>query len=390
MNRRIDRIVTASPVPTAGRLWKVWEDSVLVSTYEYDANGNRLKHITPAGETVGVYDDQDRLLSYGATTYTYGDNGELKTATTGSDVTHYDYDARGNLRSVTLPDSTLIEYLIDGRDRRVGRKVNGVVEKRWVFKDQLNPVAELDAAGKVVAEFVYGAKPNVPDFVIKEGEVGRIVSDHLGSVRLVVDENTGAVVQRMDYGEFGVPENAAWDWGPQPFGFAGGLYDPETLLVALGARDYGAATGRWTAADPIGFDGGTGPLYEYSRNDPINLRDASGRSPGGAIGACYAMIPGLKEHVERNINNNCPEDEPEDGEDLCDGRVFKKQVGKYRGSDGSECVYDSKGWLDPLADVSFNSGPDPYTFQHMCKDVLPHVIYTHILRHKLERFPAQQ
>jgi len=42
-------------------------------------NGNRLKHITPAGETVGVYDDQDRLLSYGATTYTYGENGELQT-----------------------------------------------------------------------------------------------------------------------------------------------------------------------------------------------------------------------------------------------------------------------------------------------------------------------
>ena len=245
----------------AGRLWKVWEDAVLVSTYEYDANGNRLKHITPGGETVGVYDDQDRLLSYGATTYTYGANGELETATTGSDVTVYDYDARGNLRSVSLADGTLIEYLIDGRDRRVGRKVNGVVEKRWVYKDQLNPVAELDAAGNVVAEFVYGTKPNVPDHMIKHDAptVGtdttyRILSDHLGSVRLVVGEAGGSVAQRIDYGDFG---NITHDTSPgfQAFGFAGGIHDVNSGIVRFGARDYNPSDGRWTARDPIAFRG---------------------------------------------------------------------------------------------------------------------------------------
>jgi hypothetical protein len=68
-----------------------------------------------------------------------------------------------------------------------------------LYKDQLNLVAELDGAGNVVARFVYGTKLNVPDYIVKGGVTYRIISDHLGSVRLVVDSATGAVAQRMDY-----------------------------------------------------------------------------------------------------------------------------------------------------------------------------------------------
>ena len=64
----------------------------------------------------------------------------------------------------------------------------------------------------------------------------------------------------------------------QPFGFAGGLYDPQTGLVRFGARDYDAETGRWTTKDPIGFEGGLNH-FGYSQNDPINFIDSSGNSP---------------------------------------------------------------------------------------------------------------
>ena len=55
--------------------------------------------------------------------------------------------------------------------------------------------------------------------------------------------------------------------GFQPFGFAGGLYDPDTGLVRFGARDYDPVTGRWTATDPISFAGGQANLYGYVIND---------------------------------------------------------------------------------------------------------------------------
>lgn len=43
----------------------------------------------------------------------------------------------------------------------------------------------------------------MPDYLIKGGVTYRIISDYLGSPRLVVDTTTGAIAQRMDYDEFG-------------------------------------------------------------------------------------------------------------------------------------------------------------------------------------------
>lgn len=58
-----------------GRLTDVTIDDVLTEHYEYDLNGNRLLGQTPDGSFIGQYDAQDRLLSYGDFTYTYGANG---------------------------------------------------------------------------------------------------------------------------------------------------------------------------------------------------------------------------------------------------------------------------------------------------------------------------
>jgi RHS repeat-associated protein len=111
--------------------------------------------------------------------------------------------------------------------------------------------------------------------MIKAGVTYRIITDHLGSPRLVVDVATGAVAQRIDYDEFGQVLNDS-NPGFQPFGFAGGLDDRDTKLVRFGARDYDALTGRWTAKDSIGFGGRSANLYAYVSGDPINLTDPLG------------------------------------------------------------------------------------------------------------------
>jgi RHS repeat-associated protein len=116
--------------------------------------------------------------------------------------------------------------------------------------------------------------------LVQGGTTYRIISDHLGSVRLVVNTTDGTiaqVAQRIDYDEFG---NITSDTSPgfQPFGFAGGLYDSDTGLTRFGARDYDPVVGRWTTKDPIRFDGGLN-LYGYTFNDPVNLSDPSGLAP---------------------------------------------------------------------------------------------------------------
>jgi len=198
------------------------------------------------------------------------------------------YDVLGNLTSVTLPAGTVIDYVTDGRNRRIGKKVNGTLVQGFIYGDQLNPVAELDGAGNIVSRFVYGTRANVPDYMVKGGVTYRIISDHLGSPRLVVDATTGAIVQRMDYDEFG---NVLNDTNPgfQPFGFAGGLYDQDTGLVRFGARDYDPDTGRWTAKDPILFAGGDTNLYGYTLGDPVNFVDPAGYDAGALINLFKAV-----------------------------------------------------------------------------------------------------
>lgn len=63
--------------------------------------------------------------------------------------------------------------------------------------------------------------------------------------------------------------------GFQPFGYAGGLYDPDTGLVRFGARDYDPSVGRWTCKDPTRLSDGPN-VYSYCGNEPLNHIDPAG------------------------------------------------------------------------------------------------------------------
>jgi RHS repeat-associated protein len=266
---------------SAGRIDNVRVNGVLVSDYAYDAIGNRTSLTTQGGTVLGTYDDQDRMLTWGGASYGYSPNGELAMKLVGIDTTRYMYDVLGNLLQVRLPDGIVVDYLVDAENRRIGRKVNGTLVQQFLYETALAPVVEMNGAGQVVSRFVYGSRPNVPDYMVRSGATYRLILDHLGSVRLVVHTATGAVAQRIDYDEFGrvtLNTNA----GFQPFGYAGGLLDDLTSLVRFGARDYQPDAGRWTTKDPLLFTGGDGSLYIYASGDPTNLSDPTGRSP-----ACY-------------------------------------------------------------------------------------------------------
>jgi RHS repeat-associated protein len=258
----------------AGRLETVTRDGVLSASYGYDDNGNRT---SGGGAEVGVYDAQDRLASYGGFTFAHSPSGALqaKTEVATSDVTDFEYDELGNLTAVALPNGDGVDYVVDPKNRRIGKKVNSAWSQKLLYLDQLRVAAELDASNDVVARFVYASKANAPDLVVKASGTFVVVSDHLGSPRLLVDTSSGAVAQSMSFDEFG---RVLSDSNPgfQPFGFAGGLYDRDTALVRFGARDYDPTTGRWTAKDPIRFAGGDTNLYAYVANDPVNLMDPNG------------------------------------------------------------------------------------------------------------------
>jgi YD repeat-containing protein len=154
---------------SVGRLDQVRVDGVLTSDYAYDANGNRTSLTTQSGTVGGMYDDQDRILTYAGASYSFTRNGELARKVRSSDTTRYSYDVLGNLTSVRLPTGTVVEYVVDARNRRIGKKVDGSLVQRFLYQSQVAPIVELDGNGQLRSRFVYGTRVNVPDYVVKDG-----------------------------------------------------------------------------------------------------------------------------------------------------------------------------------------------------------------------------
>ncbi len=305
--RVVDEVIQGVPVrwvygyDKLGRLTSASKNGAPATTWTYDGNGNR---ITENG-VVSTYDAQDRLKTKGTTTYEFDALGGRRLKTEGSGVTRYTHDGLGALTSVTLPDATVIAYDYDARQRRVAKRRNGVVVKRWVYDGQYRVAAEVDGSGVVTSRFVYASQSNSPDYLLRAGATYAYVKNHLGSIVLVVDSGTGAIAQRLDYDPWG---NVVGDSAPgfQPFGFAGGCADGDTKLYHMGFRDYDPSTGSFNAKDPLRLSQGlshpgvldfesvrlgsswrkkaasetpVAPMYSYARDNPLLYIDENGLFP---------------------------------------------------------------------------------------------------------------
>ena len=262
---------------SAGRLTDVVRSSGGNSSHTYDPNSNRTSGTTKGVSYTATYDNQDRLLTYGSYSYGHNLNGDRTSVanTTTSVTTNSTFDAFGNLRSVGN-----VSYMYDGRGRRVARLVSGVIQERYLYRNQLQIAAITNANGQVQKKFVYGDSHAPEYFIVYNYSTNtettyRLVTDNIGTVRIVLKTSDGSVAQQIEYDEWGrIVSNS----NPtlQPYAFAGGLYDTTTKLLHFGARDYDPETGRWVTKDPIRFRGGDSNLYGYVLQDPINKIDPTG------------------------------------------------------------------------------------------------------------------
>ena len=118
----------------------------------------------------------------------------------------------GKVTCNRLPGDINIDYITDGQNRRIGKKINGVRTQGFLYMDQLKIVAELNGSNQVISRFIYGddaqgcasvagagsagaTKSNVPSYMIKDGIDYRIISDQLGSPRLIVNASTGEIMR---------------------------------------------------------------------------------------------------------------------------------------------------------------------------------------------------
>jgi RHS repeat-associated protein len=99
--------------------------------------------------------------------------------------------------------------------------------------------------------------------------------DGLGSVVGLTNSsgNTVEVYEYDVYGRLGATDASH----PNRILFTGREYDKETGLYYYRARYYNPQIGRFLQTDPVGYEAGMN-LYRYCGNNPIGLRDPSGRT----------------------------------------------------------------------------------------------------------------
>ncbi|MCO6458565.1 MAG: pre-peptidase C-terminal domain-containing protein [Pirellulaceae bacterium] len=258
-------------------------------SFVYDAGGNRTE--SSLHDADYVIDPGNRLRTDGTYNYTYDDEGNVirRTEIATGDYVELEYDHRNRLRAVIERDSGggeqgRIEYRYDVLNRRIVTHLSdgGETTEYFIYdRDALHlEFTDNDGNGPnlpaLESRFLNG--PAVDQVLAEEGggQVGWLLADGLGSVREIVD-NDGDVINAIVYGAFGqvVSEsNPAIDTRHR---FAGRVLDRETGLYYFEARYYDPLLGRFLSEDPLGQAAGDTNLATYAFNDPVNLRDPSGR-----------------------------------------------------------------------------------------------------------------
>lgn len=250
-----------------------------VVTYEYDAVGNCVNRTDRAGATRYTYDANDRMLTAGTDTFSWDNNGNLLGHVSGEGTETYDYDLSGRLAQFTSAGGLSTAYDYDYAGNRI-RKTNQTGDTHYVV-DEINPTGlpqvllERTAGGAVAASYAYG--PWLLSEKHGANKLWTILDGRHGSVRRTALP-TGALAGRLNYGAFGLPQQAGSPSG-LAHGFAGQITDPETGFVYLRARYHDPRVGRFFTPDPLlpsAGDPSTLNAYLYAANDPINASDPTG------------------------------------------------------------------------------------------------------------------
>jgi RHS repeat-associated protein len=305
--------------------------------YTYDAVGRRTgaggslaNTALPAAVTTAAYDVDNRLTSFGGTSFTYDDNGNM----TGMGTSTYAWDARNRL--VATSDGTGA-FAYDAYDRRVSQTVAGNVTTYLYDSDNaVNVNGDFMLNGLRADEEIARIAPT--------GTSTSFLKDALGST-VALSDGSGATTASYSYEPYGVTTKAGSD--STPFQFTGRENDSATGLYYYRARYYSARLGRFISEDPLGISAGAN-VYEYAHDDPVKLRDPSGLDPYRSRGRKTRKRP------TRQQSRDCNAIESEACETKCADRGGVKlcEVGQYWAiismKQTDNVVLVVEGWKDAL------------------------------------------
>ena len=297
---------------STGRLTEVKTDGIVTTQLSYDQNSNISSGIIDGVQFNALFDAQDRITKFNTREIFHNSNGDLSGISDDNDVLFglsYTYSSLGHLEEYQDIFGEGYLYEVDAQSRRTAVIENNQYISRYVYKDDLRISVETTENGTVKNYYVYDKKLNVPEYFYRRGNDTnyRVITDHIGSVKLILNAETGGIAQLTKYGDLGQVISRT-NPNLQPFGFGGGLYDQFSGLVRFGKRDYNPEFARWMSKDPIQFNGGDTNLYAYALQDPINLVDPSGTIVPivyiGLVGSVGLITAGFSATIARQTGKN--------------------------------------------------------------------------------------
>lgn len=251
-------------------------DLSVIATYQFtlDGNGNRTQGVQneplaptiPVGSTAYTYNTQkNRLLTAGAVSFSYDNEGQLSSGY-GSSYT-FDYEHR------LIGIGSSYQFLYDGNGNRLQAVRSGVVT-RYIYNAGGNLLAEADSLNNITRYYIYGL--GLLAIVTPSDQVYCYHFNAIGSTIAMTDQ-TQAMVNKYAYDPFGNIVNQV-EAVSQPFRFVGqfGVMTEPNGFYYMRARYYDPDVGRFISEDPAGFEGGDVNLITYVQNNPVNLVDPLG------------------------------------------------------------------------------------------------------------------
>jgi RHS repeat-associated protein len=272
-------------------------NSALSWTYGYDPL-DRLTSATTSAITEGwTYDaDGNQLTETGTTpiTFTPSTSSNQLTATTGSLVRSYSYDAAGHILGygtlgfsynnrgrMESTSASSTDYLYNALGQMIEK--SGTLGTTTFMQDEAGHlIGEYDGSGNLIEETIWLG--DIPVATLQPNGSGGvnifyIHTDHLNAPRKVQQPVTDALVWRWDTDPFGTaaPNQNPAGLGTFPYNirFPGQYFMQETGLNYNWNRDYDPVVGRYIESDPLGLRAGVN-TYAYSGSDPVWLDDPSG------------------------------------------------------------------------------------------------------------------
>ncbi|MGW9213561.1 LamG-like jellyroll fold domain-containing protein [Embleya sp. NPDC055664] len=285
----------------AGRLTQ-WNDGTTATPYTWDAAGNR----TTAGPKTATYDERNRLLTAGDTTYTYTPRGTRSTITVPGLTRSLQFDAFEQLAQ----DNATYGY--DAQGRMITRNA----QSGFAYDGTTN---NLVADG--TTKFTRGAGGDL--IATGNGTTGTLaITDQHGDVTAAIDPTTLNRTSSTTYDPFG---QVTTQTGPKPgLGYQGAWTDPTTGQVNMSSRWYDPSTGGFDSRDTWTLNpspSANANRYAYGGSDPMGNTDPSGHclwdgcvvegsavywAAAGALAvgaACIAKCQSLAQGLANGLSN---------------------------------------------------------------------------------------